>query len=463
LTTPPDPFALLRTRRYVVLLVVAAILGIPISVAAYFFLWLITHVQQWVYTSLPNALGFHGEPIWWPVLPLVVAGILVGLTIRYLPGRGGHSPADGFKAGGPPSHIELPGVLIAAFASIALGAVIGPEAPLIALGGGLAALALWLVKRDAPAQSVLVLGAAGSFAAISFLLGNPLLGAVFLLEAMGLGGPTATLVLLPGLLAGGIGFLVFIGIDTLTGLGVSTLSIPELPPFTKPDVAEFAWAIVIAVAAVILGSAIRLLGLFVRPYVEQHLVLLTPLAGLTVAGLAIAYAESTGKSSSDVLFSGQTALPGLIDHSATYSVGALLLLMACKGLGYGISLGSFRGGPTFPAMFIGAAGGIALSHLPGLPLVPAVAMGIGAMTVVMLRLPIASLLLATILLLSDGLAVMPLVIVAVVVAFVLSTWLQPWLTPAGASTVPTHPGEASASRPDEVATPTAGDHSATAG
>jgi H+/Cl- antiporter ClcA len=456
MTTPPDPFALLRTRSYVVLLVVAAILGVPISVAAYFFLWLITHIQQWVYTSLPNAIGFHGEPIWWPVLPLLLAGVLVGLIVRYLPGRGGHSPADGFKAGGgPPSHIELPGVLIAAVASIALGAVIGPEAPLIALGGGLAALALWLVKRDAPAQSVLVLGAAGSFAAISFLLGNPLLGAVFLLEAMGLGGPTATLVLLPGLLAGGIGFLVFIGIDTLTGLGVSTLSIPDLPPFTKPDVAEFGWAIVIAVAAVILGSAIRWLGLFVRPYVERRLVLLTPLAGLTVAGLAIAYAESTGKSTSDVLFSGQTALPGLIDHSATYSVGALVLLMACKGLAYGTSLGSFRGGPTFPAMFIGAAGGIALSHLPGLPLVPAVAMGIGAMTVVMLRLPIASLLLSTLLLLSDGLAVMPLVIVAVVVAFVLSTWLQPWLTPAGASTGPTHPADASASTvPDTPAVPT---------
>ncbi len=46
-------------------------------------------------------------------------------------------------------------------------------------------------------------------------------------------------------------------------------------------------------------------------------------------------------------------------------MGALLLLVVCKGLAYGFSLSSFRGGPTFPAMFIGAAGGIALSHLPG--------------------------------------------------------------------------------------------------
>ena len=80
-----------------------------------------------------------------------------------------------------------------------------------------------------------------------------------------------------------------------------------------------------------------------------------------------------------------------------------------------------RGGPVFPALFIGAAGGLALSHLPGLPLVSGVAMGIGAMSAVMLKLPLSSVLLATLLLASDGLIVMPLVIVAVVVAYVAST------------------------------------------
>ena len=80
-------------------------------------------------------------------------------------------------------------------------------------------------------------------------------------------------------------------------------------------------------------------------------------------------------------------------------------------------------------MFIGAAGGIALSHLPGLPLVPAVAMGIGAMSVVMLRLPLTSVMLATLLLLADGLAVMPLVIVSVVVAYVVAARLEPAVRP----------------------------------
>jgi H+/Cl- antiporter ClcA len=52
-------------------------------------------------------------------------------------------------------------------------------------------------------------------------------------------------------------------------------------------------------------------------------------------------------------------------------------------------------------------------------------MGIGAMSAVMLRLPLTSVLLATLLLASDGLAVMPLVIVAVVVAYMVSARLAP--------------------------------------
>lgn len=147
-------------------------------------------------------------------------------------------------------------------------------------------------------------------------------------------------------------------------------------------------------------------------------------------GLAIAYAEATGKSSSDVLFSGQSQMGPLLQRSAAYSVGALLLLVACKGLAYSAPLSGFRGGPVFPSMFIGAAGGIAMSHLPGLSLVPGVAMGIGAMCAVMLRLPMTSVLLATLLLFSNGLAVMPLVIVAVVVGYVVSVRLTPAQIPA---------------------------------
>ena len=147
--------------------------------------------------------------------------------------------------------------------------------------------------------------------------------------------------------------------------------------------------------------------------------------GLAIGGLAVGYAVATGHGASDVLFSGQDHLPGLIAGSAGYSIGALLLLLLCKGLAYTAALGGFRGGPTFPAMFLGAAGGIALSHLPGLALVPAVAMGLGAMTAGMLRLPMTAVLLTTLFLGTDGFPVIPLTIVAVVVAHVAGLWLAP--------------------------------------
>src|SRR6185436_7069745 len=111
--------------------------------------------------------------------------------------------------------------------------------------------------------------------------------------------------------------------------------------------------------------------------------------------LAIAYRQVSGHDPSDVLFSGQDQLGPLLTHSDDYTVAALLLLLACKGLAYGGSLVAFRGGPIFPSMFLGAAGGIALSHAPGLPVVAGAAMGIGAMSVAMLRLPLTSVLLAT--------------------------------------------------------------------
>src|ERR1700733_12930034 len=97
MTTPADPLALLRSRSYLALLALAAIIGVPVSATAYFFLALVSKLQGWIFTNLPHGLGFHTEPLWWPIPPLVLAGLLVSHTIQYLPGNGGHSPADGVK------------------------------------------------------------------------------------------------------------------------------------------------------------------------------------------------------------------------------------------------------------------------------------------------------------------------------------------------------------------------------
>jgi H+/Cl- antiporter ClcA len=415
----------LRSRSYLQLLVLAAAIGVPVSIAAYWFLKLVGELQHAFFTSIPKDLGFDSPPAWWPLPLLVVSGLVVALAIRCLPGTGGHSPADGFKAGGVTAPIDLPGVLLAALGTLSFGVVLGPEAPLILMGSGLGALAVRLAARDAPPTAMTVIAAAGSFAAISSLLGSPLLGAFLLLEAAGLGGPMLGLVLLPGLLAAGVGMLIFVGLDSLTGYGTFSLAITGLPEFGQPTGAMFLWALAFGVVAAFPGPGTRWLALTLRPHVERRMLLLMPVVGLLVAGLAIGFGQATDKSSSEVLFSGQTALPGLVAQAGEWSVGALLLLVVCKSLAYALSLSSFRGGPVFPAMFIGAAGGIAASHLPGLSLVPAVAMGIGAMCAVMLGLPLTATLLATVLLGIDGLDVMPLVIVAVVVAYVTAARLGP--------------------------------------
>jgi H+/Cl- antiporter ClcA len=420
---PADPLAMLKTRSYVQLLVIAAIIGAPVSALAYGFLKLVSLLQLWLFESLPKTMGFAGTPVWWPLPLLALSGLLVGLTLTYLPGTGGHVPAEGFKAGGAPTPAELPGVFLAALATLSLGAVLGPEAPLIAIGGGLGLLSVQLAKRDAPPTASIVIAAAGGFAAISTLFGSPILGAFLLMEASGLGGPMMALVLVPGLLAAGIGTLIFVGLNSLTGFGTFSLSIPGLPPFAHPTGAMFGWAIVFGLAAAVLGTGIRLVALSLNAVVERRPVLLTPVAGLVVAGMAIAFAEGTGRSGTEVLFSGQSALPELVLHAAGWTVGALVLLIVCKSIAYAVSLSSFRGGPVFPSMFIGAAAGVAASHLPGLSLVPGVAMGIGAMCTVMLGLPMTSTLLATLLLASDGINVISVVIVAVVVAYVATAWL----------------------------------------
>ncbi|WP_308340502.1 MULTISPECIES: chloride channel protein [unclassified Streptomyces] len=424
-TGPADPYAPVRTRRYAALLVLAAVLGVPLSAIAFGFLALVSELQSLTYEELPQALGFQETPSWWPVPLLGVAGLLVGLTVRHLPGRGGHRPADGLVSTGPPPAAALPGIALAALASLGAGAVLGPEAPLIALGGGLAVWAAGRVKRDLAPDARALVGASGSFAAVSALLGSPLLGAFLLMEVAGTAGPMLGVVLVPGLLSAGVGALIFTGLGSWTGLGTYSLTLGEVPPAAAPGVAAFGWALVLGAAAAFAGTGIRRLSLALQARVERRTVVGTAAMGLTVGALALVYAETSGRDGSEVLYSGEHELGHLLAGSASYSVGALVLLIVCKSFAYCASLSCFRGGPVFPAMFVGAVAGIALSHLPGLHLTEGFAMGIGAMCVAMLRLPMTSVLLATLLLGKEGLTVMPLVIVSVVVSYVVTLRLTP--------------------------------------
>jgi H+/Cl- antiporter ClcA len=232
-------------------------------------------------------------------------------------------------------------------------------------------------------------------------------------------------VLVPGLLAAGVGALIFTGLGSWTGRGTYSLVLQQVPHAERPDLAGFGWALAIGVAAALLGAVVRRSALSLQARVERRRVPVTVLVGALVGVAALVYAEWTGKAASDVLYSGQSALGPLLAGQAGYSAATLVILLLCKAVAYSLSLSAFRGGPVFPSMFVGAAGGLALAHLPGLDVTSGFAMGVGAMCVAMLKLPMTAVLLATLLLGTEGLTVMPLVIVAVVVSYTLSLRLTP--------------------------------------
>ena len=136
---PSDPSAILRSRSFVALLVFAALIGVVVSLASWGYLELIHQCQIGLFNDLPDRLGLDPVPTWWPLPVLGIAGVIVAFAIVRLPGRGGHVPANGLQAGGNEPAV-VPGVALASFATLAGGLVLGPEAPLIAIGAGLGRL-----------------------------------------------------------------------------------------------------------------------------------------------------------------------------------------------------------------------------------------------------------------------------------------------------------------------------------
>jgi hypothetical protein len=291
-----------------------------------------------------------------------------------------------------------------------------------------------LGRRETPPEALLVIAAAGSFAAISFIFDSPLIAAVILIEAAGLGGPRLRVVVVPGLFAAGIGSLVSIGIGSFTGLSTSAYALGALPLTKAPPlhIAEFGWTILLAIAVAVVTSFVMRGGLATYRLVSRrHMLVLLPAIALIIGGLAIAFSQITGKGVNQVLFDGQDQLPGLVSQAGTWSIAALVWLLLFKGVAYSLSLGAYRGGPTFPAMFLGAAGGILASHLPGLPIQAGIAVGMAAAVVAVLRLPLSAVVIATLLTIHAGATVAPLIIVGMACSFIVTLVVRPAAPAAG--------------------------------
>ena len=411
-----------RALGYIRTLVLAALLGVPVAVAALLFQTATHDLTHLVWDVLPEALDWSEPPGWYVVLVPALAGVIVALAIR-LPGHGGHTALEGLSiAPVAPSH--LPGILLAALATLALGLVLGPEAPLVALGLGLGVLAARFLRLEGTEAQLLVV--AGAFAAIAALFGGPLVASLLVFELAALGGaiPAQMLgrALLPGFVAAGTGALVFTGIGDWQGLHQQSLALPPLPAYETVRLVDVAWCLLLAFAvAVVVVASLRLAhSIAARSVLRPDVALVV--AGALVGALAVAYRALADRPVDLVLFSGQAQLPEIVSES---SAGVLLLLLAAKGLAYALSLGAgFRGGLVFPAITLGIVLGVAAADvLPGLETTPAVAAGIAAGTAAVLRVPFSGVLLASLLVGASAFDVAPIAVLAAAVGWIVAVAL----------------------------------------
>lgn len=409
-------------KAYVKTLVLAAVLGVPVAFAAVLFQTAIHDVIHLVWEVVPDQFGWSEPPGWYVVLVPGLAGLLVAAAVR-LPGHGGHSPLEGLGAD-PIPPIALASILPAALATLGLGLVLGPEAPLIALGLALGALAVQLIKLDGTGAQLLVL--AGAFSAVAALFGGPLVAAFLLIEVTAASGkvPAEQIgrALLPGFVAAGTGAMVFTGVEDWPGLHEANLALPGLPPYDTLELSDLAWCVLMAIVIAAAIVVVRHLAHRVSRHASVGPVALLVLAGLGVGALAVAFRLATDRPVDFVLFSGQSELPEII---AEGSAGVLLLLVVAKGLAYALSMGAgFRGGPVFPAIAIGVAASMAAADvLPGLHTTPAVAAGIAAGTTAVLRVPFTAVLLVSLLMGPSAFDVAPIAVLAAAAAWLVASAL----------------------------------------
>lgn len=403
--------------RLVRVSLLGALIGLPVGLLAFCFIWLVHELGHVLWHDLPAALGQPGPP-WYLVLGLPVLGALGVHFARRLPGDGGHSPLhEGAELGGRPE--EGFGIALAAIASLAFGAVLGPEAPLLALGGG---LAVWLTSRirlDATSRNLV--GAAGSAAALSTLFGGPLVAGMMLLESGAAAGLAIVPIMLPALAASSVAYLLITGLGAWSGLPTAGLVIGDLPAYTSVLPGDLVGAVAVGVVMAGIAEGLRRLSRVVSG-LEARLGRLPLLLGSGLAiGLAAWTAGLAGANPLDVLFSGQASMMPLLQATG----GTLVALTLAKVLAYVVSLGGgFRGGPIFPAVFIGVAVADVLVVAFGMSPTVAIAIGTAAGMAAMTRLLVSSVLFAGLLVGRAGLETIPVATIAAVATWLASAGLD---------------------------------------
>ncbi|MCX6386716.1 MAG: chloride channel protein [Solirubrobacterales bacterium] len=413
--TAIDTSELPSPLKTIILAIPFALLGSLIATA---FLWAEEHLINLVWTDLPDALGMT-EPAWWLVVLLPLIGAAMVMLAWRLPGKTSAGPLEGLHFDITPKIFGS--VILAAAGTLVFGLVLGPEAPLLACG---TAAGAFVLRRQPP--TVIKFGMLmTALAAIAAIFGNPIAVMVLLAEFGALGIiPVAAL--MPGFVTLGVAYVAETGIGSWTGLGSSTLAIPGLPEFTSLSVTDLLVALAVGLVAALLTLVARKFGerVAVMARSKPYIVLIG--VALLTSGLAIAVREITGDSIGLVLFSGQQGMPELLTQT---SLGAVVVIIAAKMIAYGGALGAgYRGGPIFPAVFLGV--GVAVAGaliIPAASVTGLIVAAVAAAVTAALRAPFTATVLALMLATSAGAgATASLAIFGAAIGFLLRVALDHW-------------------------------------
>lgn len=379
-------------------------IGIVAALGASLFLWLVEKGQEALYSWLPESLGLHEFTWWWSAIPLTFGAILVLVALR-LPGKAGGGPLGGFHFDTP--FMNVPSVLLAALGSLIAGIAVGPEAPLIVVGTTLGALFLVRKGTDAVRAAMFI----GGMAAISAVFGSPMITAFMMLEFMAVGFAPAML-LIPSLVGLAASYLVQIGIWSIPGVGVQSLSVPGVPGYPVIEVGDVTASALVAILSVVVAALVRLGAEQLERIPNRSF---TVVLGAVVTAAVTAVAVGVFHlSPTAVLFSGNAGMAALV---AETSAGVVVVVLLLKSLTVLAALGTgYRGGAIFPATYLGVATGM-LIHLlmPETGLAALVATGIATSAAVFIKLPATSALLAVLLISGAGPAIAPFAILGAVI------------------------------------------------
>ena len=352
----------------------------------------------------------------WPLILLGVAGVFIGLAIKFFGQHGGLGVAQSqyAKTGGV-NYRNLPSILLQGFIALWSGAAVGPEGTLVFLTGGLGTFVSERLKLQKDDIQVLAYSAiAGAFGGF---FGSPIVGAVGAVEYMFIKELNLYRHLIPGLIAGAVGYGVYFAI-----LHTSYLGVYSFPDFASLRVVDLVWALLVGVIAGAIGILHKLVfGLMHRVFgrFNKRPVICAIIGGLVI-GLIGSFLPLT-------LYSGQDQLLQIIHNPAAYGVGILLLMMLVKMLLTGTSFATgFIGGPIFPLLFIGGTLGQVLSEiLTFIPQGVGVLAGMAGAACAFLPLPLTIALLLG--LFGGQTDLIPVIVIGAVTGFMVSKALTPLL------------------------------------